>query len=81
MYTILIRSLVTTALALTCVANTSVTSGCTEVGLDFDSIMSGICQDDKGVKWHTLIDLNTCVGFDASGKTLRCGYFTLFDAI
>jgi hypothetical protein len=74
MYPILIRSLVTIALAVLCAANIS--NRCTGMELfKFDpSALFANCQNDKGEINPSFIDLNTCIGFDETERTLRCGY-------
>ena len=75
MYPILIRSLVAIALAVTCAANIS--KRCTGMELfKFDpSALFANCQTDKSEINPSSIDLNTCIGFDETERSLRCGYY------
>jgi len=73
MYPILLRSLVVTVLALICGANITMWIP--------NSQLSASCADDKGVLISTSIDLNDCIGFDRSRRSLICGYFTLHAVI
>jgi len=66
--------LILTALALMCTCGANITRRCTRLSWIPDSLLSASCANDKGALLDASIDLNDCIGFETTQRSLICGF-------